>query len=99
MQTEIGQVAAIFQYPVKSMAGERLETAEMGWHGFEGDRRFAFRRINERCEFPWLSASKLPDLVRFTPLRRESSSDGHHPTHIRTPEGVEMPVLGEELNA
>jgi hypothetical protein len=27
---EIGKVEAIFQYPVKSMRGERLEEAEMG---------------------------------------------------------------------
>jgi uncharacterized protein YcbX len=39
MQIEIGQVEAIFRYPVKSMAGERLESAALGWHGIEGDRR------------------------------------------------------------
>jgi uncharacterized protein len=95
MLIEIGHVEAIFRYPVKSMGGERLEVANLGWHGLDGDRRLAFRRIDDRSAFPWLSASKLPDLVLFTALRR----DGDLPTHIRTPNGEEMPVFGEDLAA
>jgi uncharacterized protein YcbX len=98
MLTEIGQVEAIFRYPVKSMAGERLEVADLGWHGVDGDRRLAFRRMDDRSGFPWLSASKLPDLVRYAPLRREDDQDDL-PTHIRTPDGKEMPVFGEQLAA
>lgn len=37
MPTEIGHVEAIFRYPVKSMGGERLEFAKLGWHGLDGD--------------------------------------------------------------
>ncbi len=103
MLIEIGQVEAIFRYHVKSMGGERLEQANLGWHGLEGDRRLAFRRMDadDRSGFPWLSASRLPDLLRFTPLRREDGAQGdaHLPTHIRTPDGEEMPVFGEELAA
>ena len=63
MLIEIGHVEAIFRYPVKSMGGERLEVATLGWHGLDGDRRLAFRRMDDRSGFPWLSASKLPDLT------------------------------------
>ena len=97
MLIEIGHVEAIFRYPVKSMAGERLEVANLGWYGLEGDRRLAFRRIQDRSGMPWLTASKLPDLVRFAPQRREDGAQGDLPTHIRTPDGVEMPVFGEDL--
>jgi uncharacterized protein len=97
MLIEIGQVEAIFRYPVKSMRGERLEAANLGWHGLEGDRRLAFRRINDRGGFPWLTASKLPDLIRFTPLRGEDGAEGNLPTHVRTPDGEELPVFGEDL--
>jgi uncharacterized protein YcbX len=97
MLIEIGHVEAIFRYPVKSMAGERLEAAKLGWHGLEGDRRLAFRRMEDRSGFPWLSAGKLPDLVLFTPQRREDGAD--LPTHIRMPDGDETPVFGEELAA
>jgi uncharacterized protein YcbX len=96
MPIEIGQVEALFIYPVKSMAGERLEVADLGWHGLDGDRRLALRRIEDRGGMPWLTASKLPDLLRFAPQRQ----DGDHrdiPTHIRTPDGEELPIFGEDL--
>jgi uncharacterized protein YcbX len=97
MLTEIGYVEAIFRYPVKSMGGERLEAANLGWHGLEGDRRLAFRRLDDHGGFPWLSASKLPDLLLFAPQRLPNGAQGDLPTHIRTPDGEEMPIFGEDL--
>ena len=97
MLIEIGHVEAIFRYPVKSMRGERLESANLGWHGLEGDRRLAFRRIDNDSGMPWLTASKLPDLLLFAPQCGEDGAQGDIPTHIRTPEGQEMPVFGEDL--
>jgi uncharacterized protein YcbX len=96
---EIGQIEAIFRYPVKSMRGEPLDAATLGWHGLDGDRRLAFRRLDERGGFPWLSASKLPDLISFTPVRREDGNGEALPTHVRTPAGEEMPLFGEALAA
>jgi len=96
---EIGHVEAIFRYPVKSMAAERLEAATLGWHGLEGDRRLALRRIDDRSGFPWLTASKLPDLLLFKPHRRDEGVQGDVPTHVRAPDGDEMPVFGEDLAA
>src|ERR1700752_4197013 len=98
MLTEIGHVEGIYRYPVKSMSGERLQVADLGWHGIDGDRRLAFRRMEDRSGSPWLSAGRLPDLVRYAPLRRDDDPD-NLPTHIRTPDGNEMPVFGEELAA
>ncbi len=95
---KIGSVEAIFRYPVKSMGGERVEAAELGWHGVEGDRRLALRRMQDRSGFPWLTASKLPELVTFTPQRGEATQ-ADLPTHIRTPNGEVLPVFGEELAA
>lgn len=99
MLIEIGQVEAIFRYPVKSMRGEQLEVANLGWHGLDGDRRLAFRRIDDHSGFPWLSASGLPDLLLFGPHRNEDSPKDDLPTHIRTPDGQAMPVFGEALAA
>lgn len=93
----IGYIDAIYRYPVKSMRGERLESASLGWHGLDGDRRFALRRTGARSDFPWLSASQLPGLVRFTPVRREDNADSDLPTHVRTPDGVELPICSDEL--
>src|SRR5216684_898639 len=97
MLIEIGKVEGIFRYPVKSMGGERLEAAKLGWHGLDGDRRLAFRRIDDRSGFPWLTASKLPDLVLFAPHHRDNSAPADLPTHVHTPDGREMPVFGEDL--
>ena len=99
MLIEIGHVEAIFRYPVKSMGGHGLEEANLGWYGLEGDRRLAFRRMDDRSGMPWLTASKLPDLLLFAPHRREDAAQGDLPTHIRTPDGEELPVFGEDLAA
>jgi uncharacterized protein len=99
MLREIGYVEAIYRYPVKSMAGERIEVANLGWHGIEGDRRLAFQQMDNRSGMPWLTASKLPDLLLFAPQRREEDAQEDFPTHIRTPDGRELPVFGEDLAA
>jgi hypothetical protein len=92
-------VEAIFRYPVKSMRAEPLDVAQLGWHGLEGDRRLAFRRLDDRGGFPWLSAGKLPDLVLFAPHRCDDAAQPDLPTHVRTPDGKELPIFGEELAA
>jgi uncharacterized protein len=97
MPIKIGEVEALFRYPVKSMSGEPLEVADLGWHGLDGDRRLAFRRLDDRAGFPWLTASKLPELILFSPRRLGPTSEGTLPTHVRTPDGEDMAVFGEAL--
>ncbi|HEX6189913.1 MAG TPA: MOSC N-terminal beta barrel domain-containing protein, partial [Pyrinomonadaceae bacterium] len=94
---ELGLISAIFRYPVKSMAGESLDVARLGWHGVDGDRRFAFRRLNDKSGFPWLSASKLPELILYKPFGLDSNSDELLPTHVRTPDGNEYELQSNEL--
>jgi uncharacterized protein YcbX len=97
MPIKVGEVGALFRYPVKSMCGEPLEAAELGWHGLDGDRRLAFRRVDDRGGFPWLTASKLPELLLFSPARKGPAVAGSLPTHVRTPEGEELDLFGQEL--
>jgi uncharacterized protein len=92
MEIEVGRVAAIYRYAVKSMAGEGLDAGELGWHGLEGDRRFAFRRLAEEGGFPWLTAGRVPDMIRYVPVVRDGV-----PTHVRMPDGRELEVAGDEL--
>ncbi|MFN7917644.1 MAG: MOSC domain-containing protein [Vicinamibacterales bacterium] len=98
-RTRVGTVAAIYRYPVKSMAGERLASADLGWHGVAGDRRFALRRLEERGGFPWLTASRLPELIRYVPVRAATEPESDLPTHVRTPGGDELPLRGPDLTA
>jgi len=99
LPTVLGTIEAIYRYPVKSMRGESLPAAVLGWHGLECDRRFALRLLEARGDFPWLNASKFPELVLFTPLRAEGGSRDAPPARVRLPEGEEMPLLGEALAA
>jgi uncharacterized protein YcbX len=98
MRIKVGEVETLFRYPVKSMRGERLDVAELGWHGLDGDRRLAFRRAGDRGGFPWLTATRLPELMLFAPCRPGPAVAGI-PTHVRTPEGEELPIFGDELAA
>ena len=97
MGIELGHISAIFRYPIKSMAGESLDSARIGWHGLEGDRRLAFRRLADRGAFPWLTASRLPELVLYEPIGRQDTTGEPLPTHIRTPDGKEYGLTDEAL--
>ena len=98
---ELGRISAIFRYPVKSMAGESLDVARLSWHGIEGDRRLAFRRLTDKSGFPWLTASKLPQLLLYKPFGRDSNANSKNgellPTHVRTPDGKEYELRSDEL--
>ena len=94
---ELGRISAIFRYPVKSMAGESLDVARLGWHGIEGDRRLAFRRRTDQSGFPWLTASKLPQLLLYKPFGLDSNTAELLPTHVCTPDGIEYELRSDEL--
>ena len=98
---ELGRISAIFRYPVKSMAGELLDVARLSWHGIEGDRRLAFRRLTDKSGFPWLTASKLPELLLYKPFGLDSNANSKNgeqlPTHVRTPDGKEYELRSNEL--
>jgi len=97
MGIELGHLSAIFRYPIKSMAGTRLDSAKLGWHGVEGDRRLAFRRLADRGAFPWLTASRLPELLLYRPIGRQDTTGEPLPTHVRTPDGREYGLTDEAL--
>jgi uncharacterized protein YcbX len=96
---EVGHVREIVRYPIKSMAGTATESAFLGWYGLEGDRRFAFRRLGDDSGFPWLSASRLPDLLLYQPIGIDESSGEPLPTHVRTPGGSNVELRSADLRA
>src|SRR6266404_9401795 len=97
MGIELGHISALFRYPVKSMAGARLDSAKIGWHGVEGDRRLAFRRLADRGAFPWLTASQLPELLLYEPIGRQDTTGEPLPTRIRTPDSREYGLTDDAL--
>lgn len=62
----IGHVAGLARFPVKSMAGEAMAAAALGWAGLHGDRQYAFLRRDNRSRFPWLTGRQIPGIVRHS---------------------------------
>ena len=57
---DVGRVIALWRYPVKSFLGERLNEANLGERGVEGDRGFALR---DTATGRVLSAKKFSKLL------------------------------------
>lgn len=95
---EIGRVAALFRYPVKSMSSESLQSVAVGWHGFAGDRRWAFVRPGmDRSDFPWLTIRERPEMWQYRPRFIEPDKPDSSVTMVRTPSGQELDVVDEAL--
>ncbi|MBI3408223.1 MAG: MOSC domain-containing protein [Planctomycetes bacterium] len=99
MMNELGHVCELVRYPVKSLAGALTESAFLGWHGLDGDRRFAFRRLGDDSGFPWLSASRVAELLLYHPFGLDLSTGEPLPTHVRTPAGTHVELRSEELQS
>jgi len=100
MPRTLGRIAALYRYPVKSMAGEPLEAIEVGWNGFAGDRRWAFIRGGlVRSGFPWLTIRENPSMWKYEPYFVEIDNPDHSVTLVRTPSGEEMDITDPELAA
>src|SRR5436190_11062211 len=99
MLIQLGHVRELVRYPVKSMAGTATESAHLGWHGLDGDRRFGFRRLADKSGFPWLSASRLPELLMFRSSGIDELTGEPLPTHVHTPEGTRVELRSAELQS
>lgn len=95
----VGVVRALFRYPVKSMRGEEVAETRVGWHGFPGDRRYAFVRTQNLSGFPWLTARQVAELLLYVPSFVDPLRPASSPVRVRTPEGDEWAIEHEELRA
>jgi uncharacterized protein YcbX len=66
----IGTVDSLWRYPVKSMRGEQLSDAFVGFSGIYGDRLFAFRSSASPKGFPYLTAREQRNLLQYRPRFR-----------------------------
>jgi uncharacterized protein YcbX len=70
----IGTLETIRRYPVKSMAGEELAEAFVGFSGVLGDRAYAFVREPGPRGFPWHTGREQEDLVLYRPRYRDRAA-------------------------
>jgi MOSC domain-containing protein len=94
----IGRVVGLWRYPVKSMAPEPLTEIEVSWHGFAGDRRWAFiREEAPRSGFPWLTIRERADMSHYVPTFADPAKPDRSPVIVRTPSGASYDVLDGSL--
>jgi uncharacterized protein YcbX len=70
----VGQAEGVWRYPVKSMRGEQLQEAFVGFPGVYGDRTYAFRSSAAPKAFPYLtgvSSQKCCGTARSTGMGSE----------------------------
>ena len=98
--TVVGRVAALWRYPVKSMAAEALDGVQVSWPGLAGDRRWAFIRPGQvHSGFPWLTIRERPELAHYRPRFARPDQPDTSPVLVRTPGGGELDVADPALAA
>lgn len=96
----VGHVTELWRYPVKSMAGEPLDRVEVGWHGFVGDRRWAFIREGAvQSGFPWFTLRQNSDMRLYRPSHTDPARPDSSPTVVATPSGATFDVADPALAA
>jgi uncharacterized protein len=76
--TLVGRVNSLWRYPVKSMCGEELPEAFVGFPGVYGDRLYAFRSSSASNGFPYLTGREHGQMLLHRPSYR-------HPDKMRQP--------------
>ncbi len=69
--TVVGRVESLWRYPVKSMRGEELSEAFLGFPGVYGDRAYAFRSGAAPAGFPYLTAREEEQMLRHRATYRD----------------------------
>lgn len=68
--TTIGTVESLWRYPVKSMAGDEVAEAFLGFAGVYGDRCYAIHDAAGRAGFPYFNGPKQPQMLLYQPRFR-----------------------------
>ena len=66
----VGTVESLWRYPVKSMRGEELPEAFVGFPGIYGDRLHAFRSSAAPPGFPYLTGREQEAMLLYRPRYR-----------------------------
>jgi uncharacterized protein len=98
MSRLVGTVRELRRYPVKSMAAESLDSAAISFHGFAGDRRWAFIRPGaENSGFPWLTIREKPDLWHYRPSFVNPAEVESSKITVQSPDGTHLDLTSPEL--
>jgi uncharacterized protein YcbX len=70
--SKIGSVESLWRYPVKSMCGEELDEAYVGFSGIYGDRVFAFKNSDSPVGFPYQTGREYNAMTQYRPRFRNA---------------------------
>lgn len=62
---EVGKISRINRYPVKSFAGESLETCSIATYGLQGDRCCAFYDEAKTGWESFITAREIPEILTY----------------------------------
>jgi MOSC domain-containing protein len=68
----VGHVESVWRYPVKSMRGEKVASAFVGFAGVYGDRLYAFQNSAAVAGFPFLTAREQAQMLLHQPRFRHA---------------------------
>jgi uncharacterized protein len=83
----IGKVESLWRYPVKSMRGEPLPEAFVGFAGVYGDRLYAFRSAAAPKGFPYLTGREQEQMLLYRPVFRDQEKAAR-PTNLAEAEAL-----------
>lgn len=90
LEPSIGEVVQISRYPIKSMAGENLESTRIDIYGLYGDRSHAFIDVTKEGWDRYITARQLPQMLGFKAKLGGNPSldlDEFPPVEIISPDG------------
>ena len=93
----VGRVAALWGVAVKSMAGEALPSAELGWRGLQGDRQYAFLRQGSLSRFPWFTGRDASGMLLHRARYRDPADPKRSTVEVTTPEGDRLAIESADL--
>ena len=99
-QAEIGAVISLWRYPVKSMLGEELDSAQVGDHGLLGDRAYALLDSSDGKVASAKNPRKWPNLFAFQAAFIEPAGNSAKlsPVRITLPDGARVTSEQSNLN-
>lgn len=101
---QIGTLASLRRYPVKSMAGEDLAEARVTFAGIMGDRAYAFIDTRNKSDFPWMTGRQAHEMILFRPrfigpfqAEDEIPREEQYAIEVTTPEGRNFRMGDEQF--
>lgn len=97
----VGLVESLWRYPVKSMGGESLDEAFVGFSGIYGDRLFAFHSSASPEAFPYFTAREQKRMLLCRPKFRHPAKARADPedlvVDVETPAGAMLAIDNPSL--